>query len=247
VALVTFGAIRRILPSVRPPLAVLVRSPAPAVAGADVEVPVRPEGELAAVVVRLVRVGDPQETSLGGRGAVGVRAAPAVLGDDQRAARVRVVDVETPVRPVRGVEGQAQEPSLPAARDPRLDVEEGRREERSGLRDDPDPASLLDHEQAARAVAGVGERDRLREPGSHGDEAQGDGRLRRRWRHARHEQGRHEQAGGGDGDPAAPARGRGREQHQILPLDRRSLGRRPAGQSHCPPGGRFGPPGPWSG
>ncbi len=81
---------------------------AAAVAHADVEPAVRPEGEVAAVVVGL-RLGDVQQ--LAGLPAV------AELGDARVAALVGPVEVEPPVGREVGVEGEPEQALLGADRD----------------------------------------------------------------------------------------------------------------------------------
>ena len=102
--------------------------------------------------------------SLDAIGHVRVGRADRVLGDDGVAVTIGVVDEEARVGGVVRVERQAEQAALAAARDPIRDVEERRVEDRPVL-DDPDPAALLDDEQAAAPVTGVGDIQRRREPG----------------------------------------------------------------------------------
>ncbi len=131
---------------------------AAAVAGADVQVAVRPELELAAVVV-VLGVRDLENDTLRRLGDVGVRGSP-VLGDDQvtepslSGHRVGgVVDVEASARRVVRSEGHREQAALIIAGPHRAaDVEERRRELAAGL-DDHDAAALLDDEDPL-AVSG---------------------------------------------------------------------------------------------
>ena len=85
-----------------------------------------------------------------------------VLGDDDVAARVGVVDVEVAVRRVVGVEGEAEQSAFLSgcsARDEATDIEERRDAEgRCGVRVvDADLAALLDDKQPRIAGAGIGD------------------------------------------------------------------------------------------
>ena len=97
---------------------------------------------------------------LAGSATFGSRA-DAADGDGRVAGRVGVVDEEAVVaRSVLRGEGEAEQALLAAARDPIVDVEERRRQERPVL-DDPDPATLLDDEQPMAAVARIDDVERL--------------------------------------------------------------------------------------
>src|SRR5262249_54387254 len=97
---------------------------AAAVAGAGVEIAIGSEGELTAVVVAVVLMIDRQQHLLARRvGEVEVRAH-LVARDRDVAVRSRVVDEEPAVRLVVGMEREAQEPALAAARNLAADVEE---------------------------------------------------------------------------------------------------------------------------
>ena len=89
----------------------------------------------------------------------GVRRG-AVLGDHGRPVRgAGVVDEEPPVGGVVGMKCQSQQPAFATERDARADVEERGGRHRAVGAHDPDHATLLDDEQAARPVARVGDRD----------------------------------------------------------------------------------------
>jgi hypothetical protein len=135
-------------------LAVLLRvAAAAAVAQGDVEEPVGPEGETAAVVVR-EGLGHEQDALLAARiRDVPCRRVRPELGDVGVAVAVGVVDEEAAVLGVTRVEGEAEEAPLPAARDAAGDVEEGRRHDRPVPQDANAPALLHDEDPA---VAGGG-------------------------------------------------------------------------------------------
>ena len=99
-------------------LAVLQRVAATAaVAQPDVQVAVRAEGQLPAVVVG-ERVGQREQDALAGRVGRLQVGRGGQLGDDRRAvAGSAVVDEEAPVGGEVGVEGQAQQPALAAGAD----------------------------------------------------------------------------------------------------------------------------------
>ena len=137
-----------------------------AVARADVEQPVRPERELAAVVVARLRVRDrDHQPARCGVGRVGV-GGDVVLVDLQRSAGAGQIDVGQPAARVVGREGDRQQPALVAGRvRDRAHVEErlGR-----AARDDLHDAALLDDEHARvagrpRHVGGRGEVADLRQ------------------------------------------------------------------------------------
>jgi hypothetical protein len=136
---------------------------AAAVAGADVQIAVRPELEIAAVVIGLARVRDRQQDETAGAVRdVGI-GGDVVPGDlDGAVALPRVVDEEEAVGRVVRMEGQPQEPALAtAAGAGRADgggVEEGGGQD-LGAVPDPDLAGLLHDEQPSRLVLGVGDVD----------------------------------------------------------------------------------------
>src|SRR5207247_1431098 len=141
-----------------------------AVADAGVEVAVRPELHLPAVVVRELGVGDSEEDGGAGRIAdVGVRRGDGVARDGDVAARRGVVDEEEAVRRVVRMEGQAEEPALAAAGDEVADVEEGRGQDARAV-PDRDGAALLDDEEPR--VAGADDAERRSEAA--GDALQGE-------------------------------------------------------------------------
>ena len=80
----------------------------------------------------------------------GLLARALVLGDDDVAAVVGVVDVEQPVLRVVGREGDRQQPALAAVGDPVADVEERLAAVLRPFFDEPDRPGLLDHEDAGR-------------------------------------------------------------------------------------------------
>ena len=94
---------------------------AAAVSHPDVEQPVRPELELAALVIR-VRLVDEEELPHPKRRA-SFGAGP-VLGDDGVAVAVDVVDEEPPVLLVIGMERDREQPALAAERHQATDVQE---------------------------------------------------------------------------------------------------------------------------
>ena len=132
----------------------------PAVAERDVEHPVRPELDLAAVVVR-VRLRQPQQHRLGRIRDVRVRRHLEPR-DDRREPGPglvrRVVHEEAPVRRVVGVERDRQEAPLLRVVDPVREIEERRRQERVAVPDPELPLALDDEEPG---VPRVGQVDRL--------------------------------------------------------------------------------------
>ena len=148
-------SMRRILPrSAAQVLAVALGVAArAAVAQRDVEAPVVPEGQPAAVVVGEGLAHEEQLALAARVGLLGVRG-DAELRDVRVAGAVGVVHEEPPVLGVARVEGQAQKPPLAARADARGDVQEDGALERA-VADDADAAALLGHEHA-RAVAGRG-------------------------------------------------------------------------------------------
>ena len=77
------------------------------------------------------------------------------------------MDIEKSARRIIGREGEPEEAALDRCRDRSRDVEEGRRIDcaRRRIEDLDDPA-LLDDEDAAGAVSGAGDEERLGEAGS---------------------------------------------------------------------------------
>ena len=158
---------------------------APAVARAHVQEAVRPEVELAAVVVLRVAVVDSEDrTQRGGVGAVRVRRALALehLQITQRLLQGQE-HVEAPARREVGREGDREQPALRvAALRARGDVQE------RAAADDLHDAGALDHEHS-RVVRRGGDVHRTREVaeryerrrrggGSGGSEQHGDGQQR---------------------------------------------------------------------
>ncbi len=133
-----------------------------AVADADVEVAVGAEGEHAAVVVAGGVLHVEHRGARSGVGAVGV-ARDAVAGDRHLRTWSGVRDVEAAAGRVVGGEGEAEQAALAAARvELAAEVEEGRGEQPPVAHDANRPA-LLDDEEPAAAVAGVGDEERLLE------------------------------------------------------------------------------------
>ena len=131
-----------------------------AVAHADVEQAVRPELQLAAVVIG-VRLLDEEELP----GARGDR--PAVARSELDHARVAVpigvVDVEAVVLRIRGTERDGEQPALAAARDARADVEE--RPGDAPADEVPDAPGLLDDVEPVRLRCRRRDIGRVREAG----------------------------------------------------------------------------------
>ena len=138
-----------------------------AVAHADVEVGVRSELQLAAVVVR-VRLGDRQEDDRAERvGGVPVERRDVVPRHDGLPRQIRVVHEEEPVGRIGRVKRRRQQPLLAAAGDLGGHVEEGRRQDLGAVPDD-DPSGLQRHEDAS--VARIGDRGDAGQPGGEGDQ-----------------------------------------------------------------------------
>ena len=135
---------------------------AAAVTAADVKMAVGSEGKLPAVVIGK-GLDDVQQLLAGeGIGAVGI-GAQAETGDDGIAdtGPVGVVDVEGAARGESGRKGKPQEPLFAAGRgDEARDVEKGSGED-GAVADDSDTPFLLDHEEPAASIPGVGDGDRL--------------------------------------------------------------------------------------
>ncbi len=172
-------------------------------------------------------VDDEQGTDGLGLRDVGVGGDPVLL--DPGGAAAGVVHEEAAVRRVVRVEGEPEQPSLPAAFHPVGDVEErGRRQ--GAIPDDPDATVLLHHEEAViprrrREVHGRVEAAR--------DGFEGDGRVARRHRRAR--------AGAASDEEQDPDE---QTVHRHLPAVR--VGRRPRPfrpQGRGRSGGRPAPPG----
>ena len=133
-----------------------------AVAHADVEVAVRAELQLPAVVVG-VRLGDRQEDGFAERvGAVTVERRHVVPRHDGLSRTVGVVHEEETVGRVGRVKRGREQTLLAAADDLRGDVEKRRRQDLGAVPDDDLPP-LQRHEDAP--VAGVGDRGDARQPG----------------------------------------------------------------------------------
>ena len=150
---------------------------AAAVAHAHVEPSVRPELQLAAVVIGVRLVDSQDDPGARGDGRVRVGRRRPIAHHARVAGGVRVVHVEPPVRRVARVERHREQPLLAAPRDLAGDVEERLREHGAVL-DDADRARLLDDEEARgvatrrREVHGLVERA--------GELLERDGRRRRR-------------------------------------------------------------------
>src|SRR3990172_8457664 len=145
-----------------PILTVAVRIAAgSAIAKAKVEVAVRTEGQLSAVVVAVGLLNDQQHSlavrigglALGGRGQLrqdGRAIGEAALVDEQASVGLEV-----------RVEGEPQQTLFPATPDATGQVNEGLRSQRAVGLDHTDHASLLVDEQSPAAVARVGNVDRV--------------------------------------------------------------------------------------
>ncbi len=155
---------------------------AAAVADADVEIAVAPEGEHAAVVVGGAGMRNGQHRSLGGAGHVGVGRYP-VLGNRERAVTATGVEHEEPaVGVVERVEGEPEQALLAARHETRAEVEENGRRGAARLQHLHQPAPL-DDEQAVRVVAGMRDVERTRQTSRwHRHQANGGGRRGDRWR-----------------------------------------------------------------
>ncbi len=134
-------------------LAVALRvAAAAAVAEGDVEVTIRPEHDVAAIVVGVGLV-DGQDDALAiGVRLVGVAGRHAPLRHDRGAIGVGVVGVEARVARIARMEGEAQQALLPAVAHLRANVEERARGPLAAG-NDPDRTALVDDEQPAAAVA----------------------------------------------------------------------------------------------
>jgi hypothetical protein len=213
-------------------LPVLLRvAAAAAVARGDVEEAVRPERDLAAVVVgeRLV-VGE-EDLLRGGVGDIRVGRHP-VAGDHRlelAADGAGVVDEEFAVAGVVGMEGEPEEAALAAAGDRGREVEERLGEHLRAV-EDQDLAGLLDDEQPSRAVAGMGQGDRQHQPGGalDGGQRQALGGEGKGGRHGCEE-------GGGEGGEPSPSV----DAHlaMILPPRRDGKTKRPRGGKPPRPSG----------
>ncbi len=144
------------------PVAVRVAGTA-AVAEPEVEEPVRPEGQVAAIVVG-GGLHDRQEVALGR----GIERLPAVHarelrgdGTDLPADQLAEVEVDAPVRREVRVKGHPEEPRFAVHVHARAQVHEIRGRRRRGVvRERADPAALLDHEPARAVVRRLLHRDR---------------------------------------------------------------------------------------
>ena len=139
-----------------------------AVAGPGVEVAVRPEDEVPAVVVfvRIVLEEDLAQLPRPAR-----QPARLVLDDPRVAVAVGVVDVEVPVLRVLRAEREPEESLLAVVEDERADVEE-RTGAQPSADDDAHPADLLGDVDVVRLVPRSRHRDRLREAARDADDAQ---------------------------------------------------------------------------
>ena len=138
----------------------------PAVAHGDVEESVGAELDHAAVVVG-ERLRDHEEHGLDAVGDARVGRRDAVLGDDGGTVGLpRVVDEESAIARELGMEGEAEQPALPAEEHLGGDVEEDDGGAGPG-REHPDDARLLDDEQPMAAVPRVGHEVRIVEPVQH--------------------------------------------------------------------------------
>ena len=97
--------------------------------------------------------------SLAGSAMSGSDGRHGERGDDRIAVSIGVVDEETRVGRVVRVEGQSQQASFATAGDPIRDVQE-RPIDELAVPHDPDPAGLLDDEDATAPIARVGHVDR---------------------------------------------------------------------------------------
>ena len=159
-----------------------------AVTEADVQLAVRPEDDVAAVVVR-VGLFDEQQLALGrGIGVIGIVGACRELDDARVALRIGEVHVDASRVCEVGVEREAEEPLLRPPGDATAEVEKRRRR---GLQppvdDDAHESLLLDDEQPPLRIAWrERERDRLIQPVEHLRERHPPrdvgGDRRRRWR-----------------------------------------------------------------
>ena len=130
---------------------------AAAVSETDVEITVRPELDVAAVVT-VGRLGDHEEDALPGVGAVRVLLRNAELRQHGAEARSRVVHEEAPVGGEPGMEGQPEKAGLrPEVARLGLQVDEEAARVLSGRVQHPDQAGLLGDEEAAAAVPCRGE------------------------------------------------------------------------------------------
>jgi hypothetical protein len=135
-----------------------------AISKPDVEVAVRPEREMPAVVVR-VRLVD-REDHLGRPGIRPLRiVADPVARHDRVAANVRVVDVEAAVVGVVGFERESQEALLAAGHDPVAHIEEHLGRNPTLARHSLDPSGLFNNEEAATPIARVGDEQGALETG----------------------------------------------------------------------------------
>ena len=141
-------------------------APAAAIADADVEIAVGTEGELSAVVIRVLPVGDLQNHDLApGIGRVR-RRAQREARDGDVSDRVRVVHVKVTRGRKTRWKSDAQQAALAAAVNALRDIEKRRRDDRTVL-NDAYTAGLLDDKKASAGVAGSGYVGRAREAARH--------------------------------------------------------------------------------
>jgi hypothetical protein len=154
---------------------VVLITAAAAVADADIQIALWPEGHVAAVVIA-ERMRHVEKRPFAGRiRKVLASSAPEEFRDNDGAVGLaRVVDVELAIGAVKRMERKAKEAALAARQDLRRYIEKRRGEDRAVL-DDLDDAALLDHKKASAAVASVSNLHRAAEAAC--DEAK---RYRRR-------------------------------------------------------------------
>ena len=135
-----------------------------AVAGANVQVPILRSKREAPAIVRFVRLLDGEENPLVGRiGNVWV-GCDFETADDCVAVEVGTTHEEVLFGVKAGRKGDVKQASFAAATDPRRDIQEENFEDRPrgcgvwerGVPDDTDTARLLNQEEPAAAIAGVG-------------------------------------------------------------------------------------------
>ena len=147
--------------------------PAASVTQPDVEVSIlRPKEEQPTIVVRR-RLVDKHDR-LGARrvSAIRIRGRHLVSRDDGIAIAIGVVDEKIAIVRVVGMEGDAEQPALPATADEFGDVQEWLGHDLT-IANDADPSRLLDDEEAAAAVTRVNDLDWLIEAIGHEVEADG--------------------------------------------------------------------------
>ena len=142
-----------------------------AVAHPDVEEPVSPEGQTAAVVVREGLLDVEQHAPAPGIGQVAVLPAHPEFADVRVAVDVGVVDIEGPEPGAAGSgvawrERKPEEAALAARADAGVNVEEWGLDQLPVL-DDPDRSCLLEDEQPSAAVGGATHENRRGEAPDH--------------------------------------------------------------------------------